>query len=215
MTQPEAAVGRAAVRRRLPDFIHSSQISTWLRKHRAIQIGSINHLGWLLHFLQAAKASININCWRFLTLLEKFSSLLVEQKLTRMQCTFWSPKAEKWRGLQGTELQPNVHKPPRDSWCAETEGNRSSYKGRKSSVVASEDNKTQNVLFRFRFTLHCKGIQTSAFKKSLFLNPQPLRSEFKSLGTANVGHSSSSSLDLSTDSKHTTLHLARVVFMPR
>lgn len=82
-------------------------------------------------------------------------------------------------------------------------------------MVASEDNKTQNVLFRFRFPLHCKGIQTSAFKKSLFFNPEPLRSEFKSLGTANVGHPSSSSLDLSTDLKHTTLHLARVVFMPR
>lgn len=82
-------------------------------------------------------------------------------------------------------------------------------------MAASEDNKTQNVPFRFRLTLHCKGSQTSAFKKSLFFNPEILHSEFKSLGTANVDHPSSSSLDPSTYSKHTSLHLARDVFMPR
>lgn len=125
-------VGCAAVRKRLPHFIHSSQISTWLRKHRAIQIGFINHLGWLLHFLQAAKSLININCWRFLTLLEKFPSSLVEQKLTRTQCTSWSPKAEKWRGPQGTEQQPSVHKPPRDSWCEEQRGTGAAIKAGKA-----------------------------------------------------------------------------------
>ena len=116
--QPEAVVGHAATQKTIPDFINSSQISTWLRKHRAMQIRPISHLDWLSHFIQAAKTLININCWRFLALLEKFSRLLVEQKLTRTQCIWWSPKAEEWRGPQGTEPQPSVHKPPRDSWCA-------------------------------------------------------------------------------------------------
>lgn len=112
-------------------FHSLSQISAWLRKHGAIQIEPINHLDWLLHFLQAAKALININCWRFLTLLEKFSRLLVEQKLTRTQGMCWSPKAEEWRGPQGTEPQPSVHKPPRDSWCAGRERNVNSQKGKE------------------------------------------------------------------------------------
>lgn len=116
--QPEAVASHAVAQKRIPDFIHSSQISTWLRKHGTMQIRPINHLDWLLRFTQAAKALININCWRFLTLLEKFSRLLVEQKLTRTQNTCWSPKAEEWGGPHGTELQPSVHKPPRDSWCA-------------------------------------------------------------------------------------------------
>lgn len=66
-------------------FIHSSQTPTWPRKHGAKQI----RLGWLSHFLQAAKALINNNCRSFLTLLEKFSRFLVEQKLTGTQGRCW------------------------------------------------------------------------------------------------------------------------------
>lgn len=160
-TQPEAVASCTAAQKRIPDFIHSSQISTWLRKHGAMQIGPINHLDWPSHFLQAAKAVINIDCWRFPTLLEKLSRLLVEQKLTRTQCRCWSPKAEEWRGPQGTEPQPSMQKPPRDSWCEEGGGKRIAPKAGKISpgnwTVALEDNKTPNVLFRLKLTLHCKG----------------------------------------------------------
>lgn len=122
-TQPEAAAGHAATQERIPDFIHSSQISTWQRKRGVMQIGPINHLGWLSHVLQAAKALININCWRFPASLEKFS------RLTRIQYIFWSLKAEEWIGPQGTELQPSAHKPP--SWCAGRERKVNSLEGWK------------------------------------------------------------------------------------
>ena len=81
--------------------------------------------------MQAAKTLININCRRFLILLEKFSRFLVEQELSRTQCIHWSPRAEEWGGPQGTEPQPSVHKPPRDSWCAGRERKANSQKGWK------------------------------------------------------------------------------------
>lgn len=91
---------------RITDFIHSSQISTWPRKHRAKQITVINHLDWLSHFLQAAKALININCRGFLTLLERFSRFLVEQKLTGTQSRCWS-NGEGHRDLSHSQVCTN------------------------------------------------------------------------------------------------------------
>lgn len=86
---PEAVTHHAAARKRIPDFIHSSHISTWPGKHGAKQIRPISRLGWLPHFLQAAKVLININCRSFLTLLEKVPRFLVEQKLTGTRGRCW------------------------------------------------------------------------------------------------------------------------------
>lgn len=117
-------------------------------------------LGLAFTFLTGSKSLNNINCRSFLTLLEKFSRFLVEQKLTGTQCRCWSPKAEEWRGPQGSEPQPSVHKPPGYSWCAGRRRKGITKKAGKSSpgncLVALEDNKPQTVLLRPKLTLHCK-----------------------------------------------------------